>query len=145
MADVRSVCVRCGGDKELPLGRCPGCGHLPEPGEAALSLLVSTRMLTEAELEAVQVRLRRGEPLRPSAPRLAEAAALLRGEVQPEPRNLGVAEELALVAVSVLVTPAPALAAAWAWRDEPAGRAALRVAAIAGAVGVGLLVLSVWA
>lgn len=142
MADarLRSVCVRCGEDKELPLARCAGCGHVPTRGEAALAVLASTRMLEPPELDEVQRRIRRGEPLRPSAARLAAAAALLRGQPAEGPRTLTPGEEAGLTALCVLFTPIPALAAAWAWRDTPAARSALRVAGITFVVDVALIV-----
>jgi len=139
-APLRSVCVRCGEDKELPLARCAGCGHVPTRGEAALAVLASTRMLEPTELDEVQRRIRRGEPLRPSAARLAAASALVRDQPASGPRTLTAAEEAGLTALCVLVTPIPALAAAWAWRDTPAARAALRVAAITLVVDAALMI-----
>ena len=127
---VRSVCVRCGGDKELPLARCAECGHVPARAEAAISVLASTRVLPAAELDEVQRRIRRGEALRPSAARLATAVGLLREGGGPPPRRLSLAEEGGLAALSVFLTPLPAVAAAWAWRDTPAAQQALRAGAI---------------
>lgn len=135
---VRSVCVRCGGDKELPLGRCPECGHVPTLGERALSLLSSTRMLTEAELLEVQSRIRRGESLRPSAARLQAAATLLLNEGDTWRRTLTRPEEIGLLILSILLTPLPALAVAWTWRDTPAASQALRSALIALVVNVAI-------
>lgn len=135
---VRSVCVRCGGDKELPLGRCPECGHVPSLGERALSLLSSTRMLSEAELMEVQSRIRRGEPLRPSAARLQAAAVLLLDQGDGTRRVLSRAEEIGLLILSILLTPVPALAVAWTWRDTPAAGQALRVAGIALVINIAI-------
>ncbi|GDX79736.1 hypothetical protein LBMAG42_15470 [Deltaproteobacteria bacterium] len=135
---VRSVCVRCGGDKELPLGRCPACGHVPSLGERALSLLSSTRMLSEAELLEVQSRIRRGEALRPSAARLHAAATLLLDEGDSARRTLTRAEEIGLLVLSILLTPLPAFAVAWTWRDTPAAGQALRVAVIGLVVNVAM-------
>lgn len=128
---VRSVCIRCGGDKELPLARCAACGHVPARGEAAISVLASTRVLPVSELDEVQRRIRRGEALRPSAARLAIAAGLLREGTNPASRRLSLAEEGGLAALCVLLTPLPAVAAAWAWRDTPAAQQALRAGAVA--------------
>lgn len=135
---LRSVCIRCGADKEFPLGRCSECGHLPSVGERALSLLASTRVLSPVDLASVQTRIRRGEPLAPSAARLQAAGALLVGEAGPPVGPLSRAQEISLLILGILLTPIPVLAVAWAWRDTPVARPALRVALIAGVVNVAL-------
>ena len=130
---MRSVCVRCGAEKELPLGRCPGCAHVPHRGEAALSLLASSRMLAAAELDEVQRRIQRGEPLRPSAERLRAAEALVKGG-EPEPPPMRPAELIGLGVASLLLSPLVPLAAAVAWRDTARGRQALVVAVASSAL-----------
>lgn len=139
MPDPRSLCVRCGADKELPLGRCAACGHLPTRGEAALSVLVSSRMLAPAELDAVQARLRRGEPLRPSQERLEAAAALLAGN-ERQPRQLSAREAAGLAGLGVLLTPIVPLVYAWTWRGHPAARTAIGIA-----VGAAVVDGAAWA
>lgn len=130
MPDPRSLCLRCGADKELALGRCAGCGHVPAREEGALSVLLSSRMLSPGELDEVQARLRRGEPLRPSRARLEEASALLLGG-GGERRSLSRAEALGLLVVGVVLTPIVPAIYAWTWRDHPAARAAWAVAGVA--------------
>ncbi len=125
----RSLCVRCGGDKELPLGRCPACGHLPAHDEAVLSVLVSSRVLGADELDEVQARLRRGEALRPAQARLEAASALLYGGAAPT-RQLDRAELAGLLLLGTLFTPVVPLVVAWTWRGAPAARQALVVAAV---------------
>ncbi len=110
------------------MGRCPACEHLPDRGEAALSVLASRRMLGAAELAEVQHRIQRGEPLRPSAARLRAAEGLLFGTSNELPA-LRPAQLLALVAGSLLFSPLLPLAAAVAWRDTARGRQALIVVA----------------
>ncbi len=141
---LRSVCIRCGADKELPLGRCSGCAHLPSIGERALSLLASTRILSTLELDSVQSRIRLGEPLAPSAARLEAAGALLVGESGPSIRPLSRAQEIALLVLAILLTPLPVLAVAYAWRDTPVARPALRAALIGGVVNVALSCSGWW-
>ncbi len=126
---VRSACLQCAGWKELPLGRCPACGHVPSAPEAPLALLASTRMLSEADLAEVQRRLAQGTPLQPSAARLAAARAVLRGESEPSPSRRVSAAELGLLAAgAALLTPLLPLAFAFAFRDAPAGRQSLAMA-----------------
>lgn len=123
-----SVCIRCGGPKELPLGRCAACGHLPHRGEAALSVLASRRMLGERELLEVQARIQRGEPLRPSAARLRAAEALLGGEGEDAP-PLRAGQLLGLAGATLLFSPVLAFAGALAWRDTVRGKQALVIGA----------------
>ncbi len=128
-ASVRSACLRCAGWKELPLGRCPACGHVPSASEAPLALLASTRMLSEADLAEVQRRLAQGTPLQPSAARLAAARAILRGESESSPARRFTSPELGLLAAgTILLTPLLPLAFAFTFRDAPAGRQALALA-----------------
>lgn len=127
---VRSACLRCAGWKELPLGRCPGCGHVPRASEAPLALLASTRMLSEADLDEVQRRLAQGTALQPSAARLAAARAILRGESDASSLRRFNHHELGLLALgTLLLTPLLALAFAFTYRDAPAGRQALALGA----------------
>ncbi len=136
----RSLCIRCGADKELPLGRCAQCAHVPDRGEAALSLLASTRMLSAEELDTVQGRLQRGEALRPSHARLRRARSLLIGGSEAaEP--LSRRQLTALAALSIVLTPIPALLAAWAWRETGRSRPCLTIAAVAGTIDGSLWLL----
>jgi hypothetical protein len=113
-----SVCIRCGEEKELPLGRCAACGHLPHRGEAGLSLLASRRMLNERELAEVSARIRRGEPLRPG-------------------------QLVGLAAITLCFSPLVPLAAAIAWRDTVRGKQAL-VVGLASAVVLGFALLALY-
>lgn len=137
-----SVCIRCGEEKELPLGRCAACGHLPHRGEAGLSLLASRRMLNERELAEVSARIRRGEPLRPTASRLRAAEALVAGEAEEAP-PLRPDQLVGLAAITLCFSPLVPLAAAIAWRDTVRGKQAL-VVGLASAVVLGFALLALY-
>ncbi|MBM4368760.1 MAG: hypothetical protein FJ102_21280 [Deltaproteobacteria bacterium] len=136
---VRSACLRCAAWKELPLGRCSACGHVPRASEAPLALLASTRMLSETDLAEVQRRLAQGTALQPSAARLAAARAILRGDNDTSSLRRLSPRELGLLALgTLLLTPLLPLAFAFTYRDAPAGRQALALGA-AGLVADALL------
>lgn len=141
MSDFRSLCIRCGADKELPLGRCARCQHVPDRGEAALSLLASTRVLSAEDLETVRVRLERGEALRPSHARLRQARSLL-FESGPQTDVMSRRQIVALLALSVVLTPIPALLAAWAWRESERSRTCLTIGGVAAIVDSALWLLA---
>lgn len=137
-----SACIRCGEEKELPLGKCPVCGHLPHRGEAALSILASRRMLNERELAEVSARIRRGEPLRPSGHRLRAAEALVAGQAEDAP-PLRPVQLVGLAALTLLFSPLVPLAAAIAWRDTIRGKQAL-VVGVASAVVLSFALLALY-
>lgn len=118
MPDVAAVCIRCGARKDLPLGRCPACRHLPEAAERELSVLASARVLGPAELAEVEARIRRGERLNPSAAVRAKARAVLAGAAEA-PAALAPGQMAALLAANVLLTPLLGLAVWFRWRTRP--------------------------
>lgn len=139
-----AVCVRCGAEKDLPLGRCGACGHLPQGDERELAVLASRRLLDEDGLRAVQERIRKGEALRPSAARREQARTLLRGSSEA-PVDLTPRQVWALVAANVLVTPALGFAVWFRLRRSP-GRGARQAlwATVPISLGFGLAWLA-WA
>lgn len=116
---MNAVCVRCARDKELPLGRCAGCGWVPTGEDRVASVLLSTRVLSVPELTEAQVRLSRGEPFKPSAARLASARRVLLGERSPTPASLTPLQMLGLGVGNLALTPALGLAVWFGLRDRP--------------------------
>lgn len=128
MAELAAICARCGAEKDLALGRCPGCGHLPAGEERELAVVCSTRVLDAAALRAAQERIRRGEPVRPSAELRARAREALSG-VPVRRTSLGPRELAAITAGNLLLTPLVGYAVWWWHRHDegPAARQALLV------------------
>lgn len=128
MAELAAICARCGAEKDLALGRCPGCGHLPAGEERELAVVCSTRVLDAAALRAAQERIRRGEPVRPSAELRARAREALSG-VPVRRTSLGARELAAITAGNLLLTPLVGYAVWWWHRHDegPAARQALLV------------------
>lgn len=124
-----AVCTRCAEPKELPLARCGRCGHVPIGEERELAVLLSTRVLSPEQLAEAAARLRRGEPLTPSATLRARARTLLHGDEAPKERTLTLRELLALTAANLLLTPLLGYAVWLRLRERPgpAGRQALAV------------------
>lgn len=145
MIPVDAVCPRCGAAKELPLGRCAACGDLPAGDGAELAVLCSTRVLDAEQLAEVAARIRRGEPVQPSAALRARAREALRaGRPQVEAR-LDTRQQVALFLANLLLTPLLGYAAWFALRTRPgpAARQALWVTIpasllLALALGLGL-------
>lgn len=121
-----AVCTSCGAYKDLALGRCPACGHLPDAAEREVAVACSSRFLTAAELAAVQARVRRGERLDPSPARRAAARAVLAGRAEPEVA-LDRRRWMLLALGNLLVTPLLgwALWLRWWGRPGPGARQAL--------------------
>lgn len=136
---AEAVCIQCGGEKDLPLGRCGACGFLPAGEDRAVSLLASTRVLDAAGLAEVQARIRRGERLSPGREARARAWALLREGGEP-PITLGRGQLLALALVNVFLTSMLGWAAWWRWRERP-GAAARQALAVTAPVSLGIFVL----
>jgi hypothetical protein len=128
LADPVAVCIRCGSAKDLPLGRCPACAHLPVGQERELSLICSTRVLDPAALVQAQLRIQAGEPLQPSAELLARARAVFAGAA-PAPVTLSRGQLVALALADVLLTPMIGYAVWFRYRTRPgpAARQVLRV------------------
>ena len=126
MVDIAALCVRCGAEKDLPLGRCPACAHVPTGEERALAVVCSARVLPPDALRAAMERIRRGEAVRPTEALLARAREVLSGEVVHTTR-LTARQVLGLVAANVLVTPLVGYAVWWRYRHDagPAARQAL--------------------
>lgn len=89
-------------------------------------MVCSTRVLDEAALRAAQERIRRGEPVRPTAALRAKARDALSGAVTRSTR-LDARQILGLVVANVLLTPLVGYAVWWRYRDDagPAARQAL--------------------
>lgn len=122
-----AVCARCGEEKDLPLGRCPGCAHVPAaPDERELAIVCSTRILDEAALRGAQERIRRGEPVRPTDALRAQARAVLTGHA-PTLARFTPKQIAALVLGNVLLTPMLGYAVWFRYRTMagPAARQAL--------------------
>jgi hypothetical protein len=126
LADLVAICFACGAEKDLPLARCPACARVPEGEERELSIVCSTRMLSADQLGEVQARIRRGEPLQPSAQRLARARELLSGVV-PVAQRLTGRQLLGLTLANLLFTPLIGYAVWFRYRTRagPAARQAL--------------------
>lgn len=128
MGELAAICARCGAEKDLALGRCPGCGHLPAGEDRELALVCSTRVLDADALRGAQARIRRGEPVRPSAPLRARAREVLSG-VTARRTALGPRELAAITLGNLLLTPLVGYAVWWWHRHDegPAARQALLV------------------
>lgn len=128
MLEPTAICACCGAEKDLPLGRCPGCGHLPAGEEREVALVCSTRVLDVAALRTAQERIRRGEPVRPTAALRGRAREILSG-VPIARTRLSAGQLLALATVNLVLTPLVGYAVWW-WRRHdqgPAGKQALVV------------------
>ncbi len=123
-----AICVRCGAEKDLPLGRCPACGSVPVGEERLVALVCSARVSDEDVLRAAQERIRRGEPIRPSAALLDRARRVLSG-VEDATTSLTGRQLLGLFALDLLVTPLVGYALWYHFRNDrgPAARQALVV------------------
>ncbi len=128
MADLVALCTACGAPKDLPLGRCGACAHLPLGGERELAVICSARMLDPAALAEVQIRIRRGEAVRPTAERRARARELLSGAPPASVRFSG-AQIVQLACANLLFTPLLGYAVWFRYRTRPgpAGGQALLV------------------
>lgn len=115
---AEAICTSCGAEKDLPLGRCGACRHLPVGEERELAVLASRRVLGDAELAEVAARLRRGERLQPSSEARARARAILFG-VPADPVALSPAQRGGLLAANVVLTPALGLAVWFRLRRSP--------------------------
>ena len=91
--------------------------------------MCSTRLLPSEQLLAVADRLKRGEPLNPSAQLRARARALLRGNEEQAERHLTPRELAWLTAGNVVLTPLLGYAVWFRLRERPgiAARQALLV------------------
>ncbi len=116
---MTAICYDCGAEKELPLSRCAACGLSPTGDQRAVSIIASTRVLTEPELSEVQRRIRSGEPFRPSRARIDAARGILAGQANVEPVSLSRQQAVMLLAANVLLTPALGYAAWFALRRRP--------------------------
>lgn len=103
---TQAICIQCASEKELALGRCGSCGLVPTGTQRALSVIASTRMLTEPDLAEVQRRIAAGEPFRPGRERIEEAGRVLAGGAHVEPFSFSRSHALLLTAGNVLLTPA---------------------------------------
>lgn len=137
-----AVCHTCGAAKDLALGRCAACGRLPVGGEREDAILCSRAFLDEDSLRNVQARLRRGEPLLPSAALRQEAREHLAG-IREAPLTLSRKQLAALVAADVLLTPLIGYAVWFRLRTRggPAARQAL-TSTLAVSMVLGLLLVA---
>lgn len=121
-----AICARCGMEKDLPLGRCPACSHVPAAADRELALVCSTRVLDVAALRAAQERIRHGEAVRPTPALRAQARALLLGR-SPVPARFTPRQVAALVLGNLMLTPLLGYAIWFRYRTRqgPAARQAL--------------------
>jgi hypothetical protein len=136
-----AICARCGAEKDLPLGRCPGCAHVPESDERELAIVCSTRVLDIAALRAAQERIRRGEPVRPTAALRAQARAVLTGQA-PTLARFTARQIAALVLANLVLTPLLGYAVWFRYRTRPgpAARQALFATVPVSVVLVGVVI-----
>lgn len=137
---MKAVCVRCGAEKPEFLAVCPSCGHRPEGDGVLVAWLLSTEHLDAARLEATAARIRRGEPIRPSAKMLRKARRALGRQIATDP-GLGVRELLGLLAGNVLFSPLVGwTCAAWWYAERPRGA----LQAVLVSVPVSVLGTGIW-
>ena len=128
MPDTRSaaICHACGAPKDLALGRCATCGVLPTGDDRVLAIVCGEPFVNALDLTALSERIRRGEPLAPSAALRRQAREILYGERRADqvltPRSMAL-----LFAANLLLTPLLGVAYWFRHRDETAGRQALLV------------------
>ncbi|MCA9494028.1 MAG: hypothetical protein KC621_29070 [Myxococcales bacterium] len=137
----RSVCVRCGGERERHDQVCPSCGHRPDGDGLFVAWLLSTENLSEAELDGVRDRIRSGEVIRPTERMLARARRALGADFASD-AGLDTRQRMLVLATSLLLTPLPGLiVGVWWWNDHPrAARQALALS-LPASLGFFLLVL----
>jgi hypothetical protein len=125
----RAVCARCGASRVDFREVCPACGFRPD-GEAVLSAwLLSSAHFDDKQLDAAAERIKRGEPLRPTAAMFDRARRAL-GEDLSTDVGLSTGQRVGLLVVSLLLTPLPAwVMAVWWWKERP--RAAIQALALA--------------
>ncbi|MFZ5478256.1 MAG: hypothetical protein ACOZNI_15925 [Myxococcota bacterium] len=136
------MCTACGAEKDLPLARCGGCGHLPSGREREIALVASTRVLDGDALAEVQARVRRGERIDPSEALRAKARAALYGSPREEAR-FSPKQVAALVAANVLLTPLLGWAVWLRYRAKPgpaARQALLATAPVSALLAAGWVV-----
>lgn len=137
----RAICVRCGGERADFAQICPSCGHTPNAEGRLVAWLLSTENLELDELRGVQVRIRSGEVIRPSA-RMLEKARRSLGWHFTTDVGMSTGERLGLLATSVLLTPLVGwVLFVWWWKVRP--RAAIQALALSlpATVGFAILVL----
>jgi hypothetical protein len=124
----RAVCVKCAGERSSFEQVCPSCGHRPDGEGLLVAWLLSSANLGDAELNHAQARIRKGEPLRPSA-RMLEKARLALGQHFSTDEGLTMQQRLGLLATSLLLTPLVGwVLFAWWWSARP--RAAYQALAL---------------
>ncbi|HHO50418.1 MAG TPA: hypothetical protein ENK18_05975 [Deltaproteobacteria bacterium] len=101
---TRAVCVRCGGLRSSFEAICPSCGHRPDGEGLLIAWLLSEHNLDETGIERVQLRIRDGEAIRPSARMLDKARRALGTHFSTDAGLSGV-EHAGLLAVNLLLTP----------------------------------------
>lgn len=141
-----AICHRCGAEKDLPLGRCAGCGVLPSGSEREDALLCSSLFLDDAALTTLQARIRRGEPLQPS-PALRLAARERLTTTPAEPAALTVRQQLLLGAANIVFTPLLGWAVWFRYRSRPgpgATQALLVTVPVTVVMTVGVVAWRVW-
>ncbi len=125
---MKAVCVKCGGERSGFDQICPACGYRPDSEGLLVAWLLSAESLSDDELKQVQLRIRKGESIRPSARMLDKARRALGNHFSTD-LGLTVVQRLGLLATSLLLTPMVGwVIALWYWNERP--RAALQALAL---------------
>lgn len=114
---ARAVCVRCGGVRPSFDAICPSCGHRPDGEGLLIAWLLSEHNLDGPGLEKVQLRIKEGEVIRPSARMLDKARRALGAHFSTD-AGMTTAEHLQLLAVNLLLTPLVGWVLFVWWRAE---------------------------
>ena len=139
---MRAVCLRCGASREHYDRICPSCGHQPAGDGLLVAWLLSDANLSEAELDGVAERVRKGESVHPSRRMLRRARRALGADFSTDP-GLSVGQRLALLATSLLITPLVGWVLAIWWREQKP-RAALQALALSLPASVLFFGLGLW-
>lgn len=142
---MNSICPRCAERRGDFSDVCSACGHRPEDEGLLIAWLLSSEHLDDAGLDAAAVRIRDGQPIRPSGKMLEVARRALGRHFDTDP-GMTRAHRVYLLACSLLLTPLVGWVLWFWWRaDRPrAATQALALSAPASAllfVGVAYLAL----
>lgn len=137
---MTAICVRCGEQRGDFRAVCPSCGHRPEGDGVLVAWLLSSENLDDDKLAATAARIRRGEPIRPSAKMLKRARRALGRQLATDP-GLDVRQLGALLVGNLLFSPLLGWTCAFWWYGERP-RAALQAGLVS--LPVSLLGTGIW-